>query len=713
VIDAHAAADRQRYVVGVDIGGTCTDCMIMDDAGRSVVAKAFSTPPDFSRGIISALEFGAAELDLSLGQLVDSMWLFLHSTTVAENAIADGAFARAGLITTSGFRDTLFATRGGFGRWSGLSDDEKRNPIETAKPPPLVPLTRIRTVRERVDRAGAVVVALDEEETARVVTDLLDEGVDAVGVCLLWSFAHREHELIVRDSIARVRPDIFVSLSHELAPVVGENERTSTVALNAALGPLTRAYLDGLRLRLAEHSFNGTFLVMQAHGGLLSLERARDRPVSMIESGPVSGLIGSRRLGRLVGLRNIISADMGGTTFKVGVVRDGAIDYQHESQVFRYHYALPKMDVTSLGLAGGSVISFDERTGIPQIGPRGAGSYPGPVVYGHGGVEPTVTDVDAILGFMHSGYFLGGREKLDTDAAREVFEEKIAGRLGLPLLDAAGALYKLTNTYIYDLLHRTTVQRGLDPRLFVLFATGGTAAMHLPVVGDELGVRKIVVPYTASVHGAFGLLTSDVVHEELLTKPTPYPASPEVIEEVFSGLEQSVRRQLSEDGFHEDEIAVSRSVDMHFRRQVHEVTVPVRDDSRVDESTVEELAHDFVSLYKERFGEQSTWPGAAIDFVTFRVRGSSSLRQPELERLEEGAGTADDALVEHREVFLPLENRLETVPGFDLSALPVGARIEGPALIWSTITTIVIGSRQLAVVDPYRNIIIERAKAGQ
>src|SRR5262249_33074640 len=516
---ASAQMGVRRYVVGVDVGGTCTDCVVMDEAGATAVAKADSTPPHFSQGIVDALALRAEEARTTLEDLWRARWLMLHSTTVAENAISDMNLAPAALVTTSGFRDTLFATRGGFGRWSGLTEEEKRNPLATRKPPPLVTRDRVWTVKERVDRDGRAVVPLTTAEAERAVSRLLGEDLAAVGVCLLWSFANPEHELLIRDAIRRRRPDIFVTLSHQLAPVVGEYERTSAVALNAALGPIVRGYLDALRERLNALGFDGTLLVMQAHGGLQPVVRARERAVSLIESGPVGGLLGSRALGDLVGADDIISADVGGTTFKVGVVRKGRSDYQNESQVFRYHYALPKLDIVSLGVAGGTIVSVDERTGIPRVGPKAAGSYPGPVVYGHGGDRPTITDIDAILGFMNPRYFLGGRERFDIEAAREVFATRIAEPLGMDVLGAAGALYRLANTHIHDLLHRTTVQRGLDPRKFTLFSTGGTAGMHLPAVAGELGVRSVVVPYTASVHGAFGLLTSDVVHEELLTRP--------------------------------------------------------------------------------------------------------------------------------------------------------------------------------------------------
>jgi N-methylhydantoinase A len=702
-----------EYVVGIDIGGTCTDCVVVDGEGRITLGKGFSTPPDFSGGIFDALAVAAEAIGVSVDGLLGATRLFLHSSTVAENAVVDGTLATAGVVTTRGFEDTLFAMRGGYGRWSGLTEEEKRNPIETDKLPPIVPRSHVVGIAERSDARGATSVAVDERDIEAAVGRLVDEEVEAIGVSTLWSFANPATERRVAEVVQRLRPDLFLTLSHEIAPVVGEYERTSTVALNARLGPVVRRYLDNLRRRLQESGFRGRLLVAQAYGGLLPVDEAAERPVGMIESGPVSGLVGSQSLGALLGLRNIIAADMGGTTFKVGTVREGLIEYQRESMVLRYHYALPKLDVVSLGLAGGSVIWFDERTGTPRIGPRGAGSYPGPVVYGHGGTECTITDVDAVLGFLSPDFFLGGRESLDVDAAREAVAEQVAERLDRAPLEAAAAMYRLANTYIYDLLHRTTVQRGLDPRSFVLFSTGGTAGMHLPAIASELGVRSVVIPHTASVHGAFGLVTSDVVHEEILARPMREPADPAEVQRVLDGLRASVVEQLTADGFEGEQVALTRSVDMRYRRQVHEVNVPLRGpaDRPVDGSLLAELHEDFESRYRQRYGQGSTFRGAGVELATFRVRGAGRVERPEPGTWPDDPTPLDEALVESRLVYLPDVGRLEQVSAYDFTRLGSGTRVPGPALIWSPVTTVVVGSAQQAEVDPYRNIVIEQEPA--
>jgi N-methylhydantoinase A len=515
-VAADDSGRRVEYLVGIDIGGTFTDCTVADQHGALTLGKAFTTYPTFVEGIADALGNVADQLDIDVRALLASTRLFLHSTTLAENALVNEDVAPAALITTRGHEDTLFSTRGGYGRWSGLTEEEKRNPIDTEKPPPLLPRSMVRGVRERVDWEGEVLAELDEGELRRTVQGFVDDGVRAVGIAFLWSFANPRNELAARAMIEREWPEVFVSTSHELAPIIGEYERSSTVALNSLLGPVVGDYLEALRTWLEGLGFSGRLLVMQAYGGLLPVEKAAHKPVGMIESGPVAGLVGSQHQGSLIGLESIIAADMGGTTFKVGVVREGRIEYQWEPTVVRYHYALPKMDITSLGVAGGSIVSLDSRTGVPQVGPQSAGSYPGPVCYDHGGTEPTITDVDAILGYLNPGFFLGGRASLDVEKARDAFEQKIAEPLGMAVLEAAGAVYRLANSMIYDLLHRATVQRGLDPRRFSLFSMGGTAGMHVAAYGLELGVESIVVPYSASVQGAFGLVSSDVV-----SRPTP------------------------------------------------------------------------------------------------------------------------------------------------------------------------------------------------
>lgn len=694
------------YVVGVDIGGTCTDCVVVDGDGQVTLGKAFSTPPDFSAGILDALDVAAQQLGTAASALLAETRLFLHSTTVAENAVVDGTLARAGVVTSRGFEDTLFAMRGGYGRWSGLTEDEKRNPVQTDKLPAIVPRNLIVGIPERTDASGTVKAAASDAAIEHAVGTLVSAGVEAIGVSTLWSFANPATELQVEKVVRRVAPKVFLTLSHEIAPVVGEYERTSTAALNARLGPVVRGYLDSLRVKLADNGFSGQLLVAQAYGGLLPVEDAATRPVGMIESGPVSGLVGSQSLGERLGIRNIIAADMGGTTFKVGTVREGLIEYQRESMVLRYHYALPKMDVVSLGLAGGSIISVDPRTGAPRIGPRSAGSFPGPVCYAHGGEEPTITDIDAILGYLNPAYFLGGRAELDIPKAQRLFEEKVAGPLELDVIPAAAAMYTLANSLFHDLLHKTTVQRGLDPRGFALFSFGGTAGMHVGAYAEELGVAQIVIPHSASVHGAFGLVTADVAHEDQITHPLRAPFDLDVVRDVYTQLEERIGALLAEEGFEPSQRRLVRAVDMRYRRQVHIVTVPFAGGEEVTPDALERTVELFERLYEEKYGPQSAYREAGIELVSFRVRGSGAVGRHEFRVEALSGGDAEHALVDRVQAWVDKAGEVQEVPGYDFELLRPGNAISGPAIVWTPITTLVVPPGQAAHLDEYRNIVV-------
>jgi N-methylhydantoinase A len=701
-----------RFTVAVDIGGTFTDCVVLREDGPPVVAKSFSTPPDFARGIVDVIGVAAGEIGLETAELLAATSLFLHSTTIAENALVDGTLAPAALLTTHGHEDTLGIMRGGYGRWSGLTDDEKRNVIETEKPAPVIARDQIHGIGERVDSRGRILREPSDAEVEAAVEAAVAGGAEALGICFLWSFGNPANEDRVRDVVLRMYPDLFVTVSHEVAPILGEYERTSSVALNSRLGPPVRRYLEELRERLQGAGFAGTLLVMQANGGLLPFDAAASRPVGMLESGPVAGIVGAATQARAMGLTNVIAADMGGTTFKAGVVRDGMLEYQREPMVLRYHYALPKMDVVSLGLAGGSIIRFDERRGLPMIGPDSAGSTPGPVCYGRGGTEPTITDVDAILGYLNPEFFVGGRAGLDIEKALETFTEKVADPMGLSALDAAAGVYKLANSMFHDLLHRLTVQRGIDPRKYALFSFGGTAGMHVAAYALDLGVDPVVIPHGASVQGAYGLATSDVVHEDQVTRPMRAPGDVAAIAETYRGLREKVVAQLREDGFGDDAISLTHSLDLSYRRQVHIITVPleVPEGGDVDEDVIERGIDRFEAMYREKYGPGSGYRDAGVELVTYRVRGSGALaRLPE--PVAEAAGADPSAaLVEHRLAWVADEGQMREVPGYAFDRLHHGNEVRGPAIVWTPLTTVVLSPSHLARVDEHNNLVMHRVE---
>ena len=695
-----------KYVIGVDVGGTCTDSVVLDEDGSLYLGKAFSTPPDFSRGVLASLQDAALNLDLDVGALLRSCSLFLHSTTVAENAIVNGALAEAALLTTRGFEDTMIISRGGYGRWSGLSEAERRDVVMTNKPPPLVPRRHTVGIKERTDRWGQILITPDPSEVESAITAVLGAGVTSVAICFLWSPSNPDNERVAANVVGDLAPDMFVTASHEISPVLGEYERMSTTVLNARLGPVISEYLASLAAALRAHGFDGGFLVMQGHGGLVPVARACRRPVGVLESGPVGGLLGSRAIGNVIDTPNIVTADMGGTTFKVGVVRDGDIDYQRESSIFRYHYSLPKVDVVSLGLAGGSVVAVDLVTGAPKIGPRSAGSDPGPVCYGFGGAEPTLTDVDALLGYLNPKFFLGGSVKLDLERARKSFEDSVAGPLGMETEEAAAAVYRLANSMMYDLLHKVTVERGLDPRRFTILACGGTAGMHVPTFGPQLGVQQIVVPHSASVHGAFGLVVSDVVYEEQATRPMEEPFDVEEINAAYQALDDTVRAELAAAGFSHEETVLRRWADLKYRRQVHILTTPLDADVPLTTEDMEQLVTTFETLYRKRYGEHAGHREAGLSLVGFRVRGSVPIERSAVRAAKEVSSDPGQAEIGTRRAYVPGLDSFESVVCYSFDRLRPGNSLRGPAIIWTPITTVVLNSGQSAQLDPYRNLVI-------
>ena len=485
---------------------------------------------------------------------------------------------------------------------------------------PLVPGERIRGVPERIDYKGAILRELDLPATeAAIRHPVEDKGVEALAVCFLWSFYNPEHEQAVRSTIERVAPGTYVSLSCDIAPVPGEYERTSTTVINAYAGKIAADYLHDLQQLLTADGYAGPLLVMQGYGGLLPAEEAVNRAVGMIECGPAAGVIGSRHLGHLMGDENVIAADMGGTTFKVGVIQGGEFDYAREPMVDRFHYVAPKIEVVSIGAGGGSIVSLDPRTNVPRVGPQSAGARPGPVCYGLGGEQPTLTDVMILVGYMDPGSFLGGSMILDVDRTRTVFREKIAEPLALGVEEAAIGIFRIASAQITDLIHQITVERGLDPRDFVLHAFGGSCPLMCSIFGAELNVERIVIPYTAAVNCALGLVSADIVHEFSVTKTLPVPSPAEEINSLFEPMLRRAREQLAEEGFVDGGIALDWSIDLRYGRQVHEVTTPVRGGTPLDQAGLDELVKEFETLYERKFGIGSAYRAAGVEMTMFRL----------------------------------------------------------------------------------------------
>jgi N-methylhydantoinase A len=694
------------YIVGVDVGGTFTDAVLLDKDGNITPGKSLSTPPDFSKGVIDSIQNIAENRSTTLEEVLRNTSLLLHCTTTAENAVITGDMSKAILITTKGFEDILYLQRGAYGRWSGLPEEMIKHPVMTDKPPSVIPRNLIFGVRERTDYKGEIIASINEQEIRTIAQELSKRAVESVGVCFLWSFQNPANEKKVAEIIRSVFPKMPITLSHELAPFMGEYERVSSTALNARLSPIANTYLQNLEALFKGKGFNGSLLVMQAYGGLLSVSEASKAVVGLIESGPAAGVMGSQYLGRIIGAKNIIACDMGGTSFKVGVITDGTFDYAIESQIERYHYSIPKIDIASIGSGGGSIVWIEPRTGLPRVGPDSAGSSPGPICYNLGGEEPTITDTDLLLGYLDPDYFLGGRMKLNYEKTLKLFDEKISKPLAMKPKDAASRVYDLVNSQMAALLHKVTVERGLDPREYVLFSYGGAAGAHAIEFARELEVKKVIVPMTASVNGAFGAISADVSQENYRTRQMDVPPPLEEVNKIFGELESKALSQLRQEGFSEKNIKFHKSITLKFRLQVYSLDTPLlTKGSKVTEKDLEETYRRFEELYEQKHGKGSAYKEAGMEIVSFRVKAIGEITKPSYRKFEKHDKDPSKALINQRNAYF--KGREANTKFYKYDSLKPGNEISGPAVILTPVTTVVLPPKEHGYMDEYKNIIIE------
>lgn len=692
------------YNLGVDIGGTFTDCVVVDEAGELTIGKALSTPDNFAVGVLNAVRDAANSLSMASEEaLLRVAKLFFHGCTVGDNTLLTRSGAKTGLITTKGFADSIFMMRGRM--TEGLTEAETAHFYALAKPEPIVPRTLVREVTERIDYKGAIIVDLDLEEAADSVEKLVSEGVSSIAVSLLWSIANDKHEKALEKLIKARYPDLFVSLSSEVAPFLGEYERTITTVFNAYIGPTLSSYLFHLRDSLGAKGLHNEPLIMQAYGGVLDSDACVRRGVGLVESGPAAGVLGGQYFCDKIGEPNILVTDMGGTTFKVGLVRDGKIEKNYSPVILRHAVLATKIWVESIGAGGGSIGWVDEEKGLMKVGPQGAGAKPGPASYGLGGTEPTVSDADLVLGYLNPDYFLGGRMKLDREAATRAIEEKVAKPLRMSLVEAASGIYKITNAQMADLIRRATVERGHDPRDFVLFVTGGAGPVHCGRYASELGIKEIIVPLTSSVHGGLGLLASDVVFEYGKAERLVFPPDLGLVNAAFAALLEKARQDLEKMGFGGEEIVIIRSLDIRYRYQCHELNAELPPGTaELGVKDMEILDGAFDDLYEQSYGPGSGYREAGKEIITFRLRAVGKIQSPRIKRYPKGASNPAGAAKGRRSAYFDEAADFLAADVYDLGLMKSGMEIQGPGIIESPVTTIVVGPRDTAMMDEYRNI---------
>jgi N-methylhydantoinase A len=684
------------YLIGVDIGGTFTDCVVMDDQGQITTGKSPTTPDDRSRGFFNAIERAADAIGTDLGSLLRDCRRLVHGTTTGTNAIVERRGARVGLLGTRGHEDAIFIMKG-TGRTAGLSSEQALDVPNTYKPEPLIPPELIRPVTERIDVDGDIIVPLDEAGLREAVEELVAAGIEALTISFLWSTVNPAHEHRAREIVGEVAPELFVSCSSDLSSMAGEYERTVTAVMNSYIGPLMVEYVDRIQDGAEERGFVGTVQFAQCAGGAITSAEARQSPIRTVQSGPVAGTIATQSMAAAAGLSDVMAVDMGGTTFDVSVVHDGRALQRDISLFERYAMALPMLDIESVGAGGGSIAWVDDQ-GRLNVGPHSAGARPGPACYGHGGTEATVTDADVVLGLIDPEKYLGGRMRLDASLAEQAVG-RLADRLGLDLIETAAGISTVVDAKMADLVRRMSLLRGLDPRLFTCAAFGGGGPLHSPAVASQAGIRKLIVPLprAASVWSAFGAATSDVAHIFQRWTVLNLPVAGATVEEIFQALEQDAAEKLGAQGVDQEDVSLVRSVRMRYAMQIHDVEVPVAAGA-VDDTRVTGMDTDFERIHDDLFGKGSGFRAGGVDFTAFQVRATANTTKPQA--LTRPAERADGS---SRQIYWQELGDSVDTPTFD--AVPAGD-LPGPALIELPDTVIVVRPGQSGSPDDFGNYVI-------
>jgi N-methylhydantoinase A len=689
-----------RYLIGVDTGGTFTDAVIVDADGNVFFDKAHTTRANEAVGAMDALRNAAAVAGRDLTSILADCVLLAHGTTVGTNALLERRGARVGLLISRGFEDTTLIGRGPMGKNMGVPLAQAMDFIHNDRPEPLVDRDAIAGIRERIDLDGDVVVALCEPDVAAAVDRMHELGVDSIAVSFLWSFRNDSHERRAGELIRDRQPSVEVSLSVDVAPVIGEFERTTTTLVNAFVAPTIGRYVDELTTQLREGGLRYPVQLMTSSGGLIFPRDARRQAVRLIHGGPVGGLVAARELGRVLGHDDVITADMGGTSFDVGLLRRGEIQ---TDQSFYASQGTPVIvdaaRVETIGAGGGSIAASDGSR--LTVGPASAGADPGPACYGRGGEEPTVTDALVVLGLLDAQRFFGGREALDPTLAERAIRDRVAGPLGISVRDAAAGIYEIVTARMRDLIRQVTVESGYDTRGFALIAYGGAAPLHAAGFSSRLGLREVVVPFSSAVFSALGCALSDVRYAHARSHPMRLDHEPATMPEaatVFDDLRRLVLDDMRSAGREDGSVVLRSRLDVRYVGQMTEITVDVE-----TPPTFDGIVAAFERAYSDRYGVDALRRRSPIEIMTFRVEGLASSIKAGLRTDQAVSTDAGPFLRSRRTVFLRHLGAVET-DVFDGDAMTAGAEVAGPGLIERRDTTIWVPPGSRAVIDGMRNV---------
>jgi N-methylhydantoinase A len=698
--DSLTEASMAKYIIGVDTGGTYTDVCVIDETGKVSIGKAPTTPQKLVDGVMDALEDAARGRGISRKELLRNTTSFCQGTTIGTNALINRQGVKTGMITTKGFEDTIYIQRA-IGRVDGLHPEEVRHQAAVKKPDPFIPKDLIIGVAERIDLFGRVVVPLQEEEVRRATRKLVSKGVKAIAIAFLWSNENPFHEDEAAKIVREVAPDIFVNTSHKVAPLIREYGRFNSVMIDTYIGPIMTEWYKSLSARLKEEGMGQEMLTAQVWGGVMPYHAMM--PIGTINSGPVGGSLGSKRIAELLERPYVVATDVGGTSFDVSVIAQYEALQAREPPIMRYRVNIPMVQITSIGAGGGTIAWVDEANHL-RVGPVSAGAYPGPVCYGRGGDRPTVTDALVILGYLNPDYHLGGRTRLDKKGASMAIEG-LGKKIGLGALETAKGIFDLQNAHMSDLLRLVVTRSGYDPRDFSLFCYGGGGPLHGAIYGRELGFKEIYMFESSSAWSAFGIATSDISRMFWRHRYLRMPADVNILNETFTQLEAEAIEEMGKIGFGRDEITLHREISMKFGRQVNVETIPVQRKT-YSEQEVEEICHSFIEYYKSLYGEGAAFVEAGMEIMSFMVRATKSAILPAIPRLKLEKADSSHALKGKREVFMGDAGEFVPTNVYEFEKLRPGNEVAGPAIVEAPTTTMYVLSEQVGRIDEYRNLMI-------
>ncbi|MBV6826497.1 hydantoinase/oxoprolinase family protein [Pseudomonas sp. PD9R] len=687
--------ERLRLRIGVDSGGTFTDICMFDETNDEIfVWKVSSTPQDPSLGIANAVEQGLREVSRISGTAADVHY-FGHGTTVATNALIVGRGAETGLITTAGFRDVLELRR------------QKRDALydlQTEKPKPIASRDRRLEVAERVLFDGTVFQELDEAGVRRAARKLRDDGIRSIAICFLFSYVNPDHELRARRIVEEEIPGAYVTVSHEVAREFREYERFSTTVVNAYLGPIIKNYLQRLKPRLDEIGVDSPMHLTQSNGGIISSESAQRFPARTVLSGPAAGVMGTLAIAENAGFDNLITFDMGGTSTDVSLIKGGVPSMANQAVVHGHPLKLPMLDIHTVGAGGGS-IAYVDAGGLLKVGPRSAAAAPGPICFDRGNEdEPTVTDANVVLQVLNPVALLDGRLPVNQAKAKAAIA-RLGARLGLGVMETAQGIISVVIANMAKAIRVVSVERGHDPRDYVMFGFGGAGPIHASRLARALDMPKIVIPKYPGIMCALGLLLTDLRTSTSLTRLLPLESSScDSLEGGFAELEQDIARWFEEEEIQEERRTVSRTLDMRYGGQGFELAVPCPV-GKVDSAMIETLRKAFEDAHQLAYGYIATTE--PIQVTTLRVAATGRVEKAKFRAQPQASTLVEEAIDQVREVWIPEAGGFTQCPLYDREKLGPGHAVDGPAIINQMDSTTLVLPGQTARVDSYLNLIIE------